>query len=648
MNMNTTSGIYPDHQMKRWNTVVRYGWPVVVSSNSWAITIALIALLYQAVAARLFRPYSMLVFWLLSEDHREWHIDQLRVAMANTRGPLGALFSTPAYRSLFASRGFRDKSRPGRVAALLWLLGGTVLAVFPFFLPLLLARGVAVVQGVPGSTEFCSPLLNFSSWMAAAHYDKLLSLEMLQSADAHGYNYSGINASSVGLVNDKDRVVISPTCPPWAPICDRKNPLRVDIDFWVKQSDLGISSKSSSHNAEFGVRNTCYKLQSRQKLLRKMPDNADIYGMLYGSATGTHGDAYVTEEFSPAERFGYGYNLWSHFTSTSKNALWHPNKTLAHEGDLTILFYHIGTILSTGPSDDALFGTNSTPIDANNMYVYLRGIVPVMCNTSYAYCPGGSQDCVSLSTNDAVGEYADKLRNTSSSPSLGFLQLMWVNTWIPLFNVFTGSSESIFASRTLTLGTTQLAPSEISGHAELVRLALSSRMLLVTAARRAVSGWLKYVSPGLPVWMVQATDAQLDTCRTTLMERPGRITTSGWEILVAVLVGGVLLLLSFTGPVLRFFFWERLCVFTIRWRLRTAPHLHRTAVERGDPGRFWPGGAADEWPVGTGWVDNVGLVESVTGYHAVYRADARLIRVVRERRWLKGRGDEIDSMDNLL
>ncbi|KAL6412938.1 hypothetical protein AUP68_02432 [Ilyonectria robusta] len=621
---NTASGIYPSDQVRRWNTIARYGWPMVISSSTWAITIALITLLYQAVAVRLFVPYTMALFSLLSEDHREWYVDQFRVAMANTKSPLGALASTPAQRSLLSS--WRKRHRQAWGIAFLWLLGAIVLTVFPFLLPLVLARGIPVVQGVPGSVEFCSPMLNFSTWMASAHYDKLLSLDMMRSVDARGYNFSATNATSVGLPHDKDRVVISSDCPSWAPVCERNNSLRVDIDFWVKQSDSGVASKTASENAEFGVLNTCYKLQGRSKLLQKRADGADTYGLLYGTTNTASGTPYVTEEFTPAERFGYGYNLFAYSNTTrkSRQPVWEPNSTLAHDGDLTILFYHIGNILSPGPSDDPVFGTTSAPLNGSKTYIYTHGIIPIICNTSYTYCPSQDGDCVSLRGNDAVSEYVYKHENSSNRASLGFLKLMWINTWIPLFHVITGSSESVYASRTLSLGSTQLAPRDISGHAEIVRLALTSRMLLLTSANRAVAGWLKYVSPGLPVWTVDVTEEQLATCRLTLMEQRGKITTSAWVILIIVLTGGVLLLLSFTGPLLRYFFWKRLCVFTIRWRLRTAPHLHRIALERGDPSLFWPGDATDEWPTGRGFADRVGLVETFTGYHAVYAPDAQL------------------------
>ncbi|KAH7231476.1 hypothetical protein B0J15DRAFT_575124, partial [Fusarium solani] len=619
---NTTSGIYSDDRMSQWNAIVRSGWPTVISSNSWAIAVALMTLLYQTVVVRLFRPYTMALFWILSEDHREWDIDQLRVAMANMRGPLAALLSTPAYRTLLG-RGHK-KGRLAKGIVLLWLFGALVLAVIPFFLPILLARGIPIVQGVPGSDDYCSPMLNFSNWTAEAQYGRLLTWDMLRLADIHGYNYSAMNAPSVGLLNDKDRVAISSDCPEWAPVCDRNNSLRIDIDFWIKRSELGIGSGAPSEYAEFGVLNTCYKLEYRRKFLRTEQDGTETYGLLYGTGAGTGGSEYVTDEFNAEERVCYGYDLFAHY-NTSRNSnvtIWKPNDTLAHDGDRTILFYHIRNILSPSPSDDAIFGTNSTPIAGS--YLYRRAIIPVMCNTSYAYCLGEAGDCVSLGGTEAVSEYIYNNSESGYSRGLGFLELMWVNTWKPLFFLITDTSESIYASRTLSLGSTQLAPREISGHAEIVRLALASRMLLLTSATRAVSGWRKYVSSGLPVRAVDATEEQLETCRLTLMEAPGQITTTAWVIMVVVLIGGILLLFSFAGPLLRCIFWKWLCVYTIRWRLRTAPHLHRMTVERGDPSRFWPGGATDEWPTGRGCVDRVGLVESFTGYHAVYRPDAQL------------------------
>ncbi|KAH6883912.1 hypothetical protein B0T10DRAFT_494023 [Thelonectria olida] len=199
---NTTSGIYSDDEMRDWDAIVRSGWLAVISSNSWAITIALITLLYQVVAVRLFRPYTMALFSLLSEDLRAWDVDQVRVVMANTRSPLTALLSKPAYRVLLSS--VPTKRRLTKGIALLWLLGALLLAVIPFFLPLLLAREIPVVRGVPGSTDDCSPRLNFSDWVAGARYNGLLSSDMLRSADVYGYNYSATNAASVGLSNNKD------------------------------------------------------------------------------------------------------------------------------------------------------------------------------------------------------------------------------------------------------------------------------------------------------------------------------------------------------------------------------------------------------------------------------------------------------------
>ncbi|RSL91338.1 hypothetical protein CEP51_000338 [Fusarium floridanum] len=615
---NTGGGIYTEDQMQKWDDIVRTGWPTIISSSTWAIAVALITLLYQAVAVRLFRPYAMSLFWLLPEHHRTWDVDQVRVAIANTMSPQAALVSTPAYRCFGIT-----KCKPAKGVALLWLLGALVLTVVPIFLPLLLARRIPVVQGIPGSIENCSPLLNYSNWMARSQYDGLLSWDMLRFADTHGYNYSGSTASTVGLSNDKDRVAISSECPDWAPACDRNNSFRVDVDYWVKQSEVGIGSKSSSRHAEFGVLTTCYKPEYRRKFLRTEEDGTNTYGLLYGTSSSTGGDEYVTEEFSVEERFCYGYDLFAHFNSSgpSKVSIWEPNSTLIHDGDLTLLFYHIRLILSPTTSDDPVFTTNNTKV--GGAYRYTRAIVPIMCNTSYAYCPGGTESCVSLGGSDGVGEYLNNTRSHQGR-NMGFLELMWINTWIPLLSIIPGSSESVYASRTLSLGSTQLAPREISGHAEIVRLALASRMVLLTSATRAVSNWRNYVSSKLPVWAVETTEEQLETCRLTLMESSGKITTSGVSILIVVLIGSILFLLTFIGPLLRLIFWKKMCVPMIRWRLRTAPHLHRMTVERGDPSRFWPGGATDEWPIGRDSVDQVGLVESYSGFHAVYRPDARL------------------------
>ncbi|KAH7111889.1 hypothetical protein B0J11DRAFT_191629 [Dendryphion nanum] len=617
MNTNASIIFSTRDQVRQWDEVVKSGWPLVLKSSTWGIVVALITLLYHAVAVRLFRPYTMAVFWLYNEENRAWDADQFRVAMANANGPISAIACKPAYRTL---RFGNTRQKYERMLALLWLIGAFFLAIAPFFIPVFQAKTIPVLQGIPASSHDCMLGPYFDDTSAGIRYDKLLALDMLRTADLSGFNYSGTTAASVGLPNRKDQVSLSSSCPRWAPACDQSNPMSIDIEYWLKKSELRIGNLNTSEDLDFGVLSSCYIPERRVKPLTIHENGTQYYGFLYGKSDASN-YSYVTHMYTPEERFGYGYTLFSVSNSRDERDNWHPNITLDHNGDRTILFYHLGTVHNEGQSKDPLFRTQNTPA-YGNMYLPVKAIVPVMCNTTYAFC--SKQDCTSLNGSHAVWELVHQYEKHGQSTAMAFLALMGSNIIYPPLNFMTGSSESILAGRTLVDETVQKAPGEISSYSELTRLALAGRAMLVMSAERAASGWRRYTRD-IPKAPVSMPDAVLQQCQWTLVRDAAHITTSAPAILAISMVGGLVLLLTFIGPALRLLSWKPLFIFTIRWRLRTAAHLHRTTIERGEERRFWPGSVEQEWPDGSGFVENIGLIASDGGLHAVYRDDAQLV-----------------------
>ncbi|KAH6888183.1 hypothetical protein B0T10DRAFT_574216 [Thelonectria olida] len=620
MDRNTSSLLSGRSTGEQWDAIIQSEMPLVLESSNWALIIAFLALLYQLVAVRLFRPYTMALFWLHSEEHRAWASDQFRVAMANTKTPISAMTAAPAYRVLVRSAG--AEWRREKVLALLWLIGALVLTVIPFLIPVFQDRFIPTVQGVPGTSQDCRPVLNFTADWGISKFNRLLALDMLRTADQSGYNYNSTTAASVGLRGPKDRISLSMSCPHWAPVCDRTNPMRLDIDYWVKRSDLRIGSKTSSKDPEFGVLNTCYLPERHVRLLETTKDGREIYGMLYGWVNGSGFDN-VTHIYTPLERFGYGYSLFSSYNSRGESEMWLPNKTLDHDGDRTILFYHLSTISNVGQSDDPLFRTNSTPTKGG-YFLPMKAVIPIICNTTYSFCPEAGH-CFPMNGSVGVLDYLDQHSPSSGAMTRAFLELIYLNTISTPFQSMAGNSESLLASQTLLDESMQIASQELSAHSELIRLALADRARLITAAERAASDWRKY-DPIVADAGVLTKELGRQCQWTLLRDASGRVTTSARAIIIMSTVGGVLLLLTFSGPVLRALFWGQLSMFTLRWRMRTAAYLHRATVERGEDDRFWPGGVDDEWPVGKGVVDKVGLVHTSGGYHAVYRPDAELGR----------------------
>jgi len=558
-------------------------------------------------------------------------MDQFRVAIVNAGSPLAVLSCTPAYRIAF---GRGSPRRPlDRFLALIWMVGGLLLAVAPISIPFLRTKAVPVVSGLPGAGDnSCAGMVSFDRTKNTSGgyslYTTTVALDMLRFADSYGYNYSLSTPTAIGLNHPKDRVVISAECPAWAPVCSRANGLTVEVDYWITPSDLGIATDDSSEELEFGVLNTCYKVESHTKFLGNDSNGLELYGLMYGGlGAGPYPNA--TEAVRPeSEKLGYGYTL-DPFSQTKelfdgRQIGWTPNNTLLHDGDLTLLIYHLGNVASYEPITDPLFET-STPIKTGRLTTYesLKMTVPIMCNTTFSVCHSSSEPCLPFNGTVALSSYAEGMPKSKEVAS-GFLQLMGSETVIPLMGINAGTSESVLASHGLSLKTFQEMPNQISGHSEIMRLALAGRSKLVTSAERAASGWVKYIPTGAQGLIVVRNDAYRGMCRATHLDDPTKITTCAYRLLAMLIVGAVLILSTFAGPILRYLFWKQLCIFTICWRMRTAAQLHRCAMEGIDEYQVWPEGCIDKWPTGEGMVDMVGLVYRKQKLHAVYGRDAEL------------------------
>ncbi|KAI9766152.1 MAG: hypothetical protein M1840_006719 [Geoglossum simile] len=626
--MNATT--LQEVRMHQWGAVINSGAYKVLVFSVWNTILGLLTLLYRTVATRLFKPYSLFIFGLLNEDRRGWQTDQLRVAIVNAGSPISALTCGPVYRAV------RGGPLRERCAALLWWIGALIFALLPLTVPLVLTKAIPGVSGVPGSTDSCAMGIG---WSLEAKdnpltlYTNAVATDMLRLVDRAGYNFSGTTAESVGLGMPNNRVVVSDDCPGWASVCDRKNSLRVDVDFWIKPSDLNIGADKGLEGVKFGVLNTCYKVESHTKVLREQDNGTLVYGLMYGGALGPTAEPGVTVEMFKEESFGNGYSLDYFFNISvlTEAPAWQANDTLSHDGDRTLLIYHIMAVVSNEPITDPLFATASDPIAGNDTSIYLahKFTVPIMCNTSYSLCntTNTGKHCNLFNGGIELANYVDEMKGNSMSK--GFLSLMVSETDVPMLYSLAGTTDSILASQTLSLAKIQKAPGKISGHSEIMRLALASRMKLVTSATRAAETWGNYI----PSWehlLTYRTPSLRALCKATLISDPERITTSLIPVLTILITGLVAILLTFTGPIWRLLFWKRLSVFTIRWRLRTVGQLHRSVAEGGDPDKYWPGGCIDQWPEGKGEVETVGLVDWKGGYHAVYNGDSRLKHAPRE------------------
>ncbi|KAI9770171.1 MAG: hypothetical protein M1839_003273 [Geoglossum umbratile] len=639
---------------ERWDHISQSGLVITFPVSNWVAISGLLVLLYRTVAVRLFTPYTMALFWFLDEGLRGWQADQLRVAMVNTSGPLDTLISTPVWRSMF--EGLTDSNvrrLKERGIAWVWWVGALFFALFPFGVPFIASKVIPTVPGRPGWGDSCVSNIQFQSDKLAMRYHASLALDMLRQADvSNAYNYSGTSAALVGLTAKKDRVMVSADCPDWAPVCDKTNPLRVDVDYWLKPSDLSIAVEREGKDIEFGVLNTCYKVEQHTKLA---PPDINTLGAVYWLMYGGNdiaGLPSVTDLYTDAELYGAGYYLIPAYNIRDPTVRsWRPNNTLSHNGDRTLLVYHIGAVGSEGPSNDPVFATldhtNLNANDSSNYYWPVNTAVPIMCNTTFSVCRSNRQSCDNLNGTLALNAYTNRI--TDNTISKGFLELLGDEMAFPLLYEMARPSDAVLAGHSVTYGFVQAAPGLISGHSEIVRLVLAGRTRLTTAAIRAVDGFAKYILPGAEV-MSSESPALHSMCSATLVPDNTRMSTTFFPPLGFLIFGLLAILLTFSGPVWERLFWKQLCVFTIRWRLRMVGQLHRETVEKTGG---WRGGL-EAWPSGVGNVEGVGrLKEGGWGYGRdvllgyVPRDTTQEVRGEVEKRFARS-NSEIESSSLLL
>lgn len=115
-------------------------------------------------------------------------------------------------------------------------------------------------------------------------YGTLPALDMLRLVDNEtAFNVDAITAKAQSRrpLSSKDEVSVSSNCPGFTDVCNRNNSLRVDVNYWIRPSDLLIGTDS---NLELGVLNTCYKVQLYVKYLTLDNHGYRMYGHMYGSS----------------------------------------------------------------------------------------------------------------------------------------------------------------------------------------------------------------------------------------------------------------------------------------------------------------------------------------------------------------------------
>jgi hypothetical protein len=252
-----------------------------------------------------------------------------------------------------------------------------------------------------------------------------------------------------------------------------------------------------------------------------------------------------------------------------------------------------------------------------------------MCNTTFEACHNG--ECTPLNGTVALEKYV--IRMQSDAVTKGFFDLMSLETSLPLLFSVAGTPDSVLASHTLSLNALQYAATDLRGYAEIVRLALTGRTRLITAAHRAASTWRKYLPSGATSEnLLKSSSPDLKAlCGATLIDNSDMVTIAGIPFLTLLFVLLAIVSLSISGPLWRWLFWSWTDDLVIRWRSRGVGQMHRMVHEKEDASKLWYD-ADKQWPRGRTDVEPFGLIlrkDEKSGYHPVYSPEAVRVKIRR-------------------
>ncbi|PVH80429.1 hypothetical protein DL98DRAFT_588534 [Cadophora sp. DSE1049] len=297
----------------------------------------------------------------------------------------------------------------------------------------------------------------------------------------------------------------------------------------------------------------------------------------------------------------------------SDQITWRPREDLRHRGDISLLIYNVGAVYALEPGDDSMFATiptvplnmtefqvkdwadqnieNRTEWNGRQLFKSRRQTVSVICNTTYGICdniniPEESGYCLNLGGWQKVQAFADRLENASAgqnvSPSAreGFIDLM---ADIAQYSGMKESAEvinGVLANDLQVDFKIQRFLDQISGHRELTRLFLSTRTRFILAARRAILiEWFErleqmcFHASDIDGTVVGSTDLSA-MCEATLIPDPNFKTTTARPWIITACVWLVVVLLTYSTPILRKLRWSWVEDIKQSWSSKRAKKLH--------------------------------------------------------------------------
>ena len=397
---------------------------------------------------------------------------------------------------------------------------------------------------------------------------------------------------------------------------------------------------------KFGVATQCYKVIDKTQELAPPPNVTwpfRVFGLLYGPIEGLADVVYpnLTERIIREEAHGRGYNVHTYSVLQEDSSIpgdqspWTPREDLHHDGDISLLIYHLGATYALEFGEDPLFQTvplnksssaGSNWVDDNpERIVSWRGYdlfkpatqtVSVLCNTTYKlydakFIGKESGHYVELGGYKKLRAFVENLKNDTNRvadpPRLGFLELLADIAHFSGIEVSSAAPNGVLANNLLLSDVIQQFDfkiqrflDEISGQKELTRLFLSTRTRFILAARRAVlNEWMvPFLQLGFhfdEVVLSSENENLTAMCRATLIPDSDFKTTTARPWVIAACVWFVTVLLTYSAPVIRKFGWGLADEIERKWMLRKAGSLYnqlkrdQSVASEVGPKQFEPG-----------------------------------------------------------
>ncbi|KAG4433735.1 hypothetical protein IFR05_010787 [Cadophora sp. M221] len=596
----------------KWDSIVSQGLLIKLSTRQFTILISIFTFALAFLVARLFRVFSLLLFWIfIRHQQPEPGMDQLRVAVVNFRTPFHVIGEGICWRMIIVGR------KRERRLALALLVGAVAFLLFGIGLPFALSL-FPVANGFSGGPS-CSfgPTEKDS---VPGFFDAYMRLEhqaALSYTDSMNYDYKGLSAYDVQYLASQDNISKSVSCPSHAQpsACRDGDALSFHGKYTITPKDLGVGNLEGLN---FTTTVDCYKVIDTERELAP-PDVEELrpLGLFYGPSQvfSESPDPNMTTYIYREEVHGSGYYV-STFSMAEEDDLaggsqvaWKPREDLSHQGDMSLLIYKLGAVYAFEPGEDPMFATiplNTSMLPAKDwadqniekrrdwnghqLFKSKTQTVSIICNTTYTLCDEiniseESGHCSRLGGHKKVAKFLERVQNSSANdkPSAreGFIYLL------ADIAKYSGMDESakvingVSASDLLLIDfKIQQFLDQISGQGELTRLFLSTRTRFILAARRAIlDEWgyrvvqLGFHANDIDGTMVGNTDLGA-MCQATLIPDPNVKTTTAKPWIITFCVWFAIVSLTYSSPIIRKFRWHWVEDIEQEWSSKKASKLH--------------------------------------------------------------------------